>query len=71
MLTALVLLLIIVSLIGFITRAQMKQEEREDAASNIRRRLREVERRKALRDEGHDPDKARPKSRRIRKKRKI
>ena len=69
MLIALVLLLISVSLIGFVTRAQMKREGREDAASDIRRRLREVQRRKALREQGQDPDKARPKSRRVRKKR--
>jgi len=69
MLTGFVLLLIVISVMGLITRAQDKAREREAEEARLRKRLREAERRKALREQGEDPDKGRPRSRRIRKKR--
>lgn len=70
MLTMAVLLLMAVSVMGIVNRIQAKAKARENAEYELRRRAREVKRRKALREQGKDPDEGRPKSRRIRKKRK-
>lgn len=70
MLTMAVLLLATVAVMGLLTSIQAKAKAREDAEFEVRRRLRDAARRKALRDQGEDPDKNRPRSRRIRKKRK-
>lgn len=69
MLTAFLFLLIAISVMGIITRLQDKAKAREEAEAKIRRKLRDAERRKALREQGEDPDKGRPRSRRIRNKR--
>ena len=70
MLTMLLLLLTLASVRGIINRFQAKAKARDSAESELRRRAREVKRRQALREQGKDPDEGRPKSRRIRKKRK-
>lgn len=69
MLTGFVLLLIVISAMGLLTRAQDKARAREAEEARLRKRLREAERRQALKEQGEDPDKGRPRSRRIRKKR--
>lgn len=69
MLTMALLLLATVSVMGLVKGIQAKAKAREDAEFAVRRKLREAERRKILREQGEDPDKGRPRSRRIRNKR--
>ena len=69
MLTAFLFLLITISVMGIITRLQDKAKAREEAEAAIRKKLRDAKRRKLLREQGEDPDKGRPRSRRIRNKR--